>query len=33
MIHELFTMEWPFAMVLIAVVLACVVVYGIRKGG
>lgn len=32
MIHQLFAMDWPFAMVLIALIIACVVVYGIRKG-
>lgn len=32
MTHELLHMGWPTAAVLIAAIIACVVVYGIRKG-
>lgn len=32
MIHELLHMGWPTASVLIAAIVGCVAVYGIRKG-
>lgn len=32
MLHEILSMGWPFASVLIAIVLGSVVVYGIKRG-